>query len=690
MKKQKEIDEINESEKIKKKSKLKIIVISCIIIMIIFLAIKSAISIYIWQNLALEIIQNEASEVLDIDGNIIAEIGVERNRENVSFSEIPQNLKNAYVAIEDERFYKHHGIDVKRTSAAIGSYIIHFGKASFGGSTITQQLVKNITGDDSASVKRKVNEWGKSIELEWVLCKDEILESYLNIIYVGPNIYGVQTGSKYYFNKDVSELDLVECAFLAGINISPNSYNPFKENVDNTEKIEKRVKIVLNKMLELNYITEDEFADAIIEVENGITFQKGILANSNNDVYSYHTDATISEVISEISKCKNISTTFATNYLYMANLKIYSTQNSEIQKEIEKEMAKNKYILKSTDDENATSQAAFVIIDHKTGQVVGAVGGLGKKTENRVFNRVTQAVRQTGSSSKPLAVIAPAISEKIITPITTYNDELTTFIDENGDEYNPTNYNGYLGNITVRRAVESSQNIPFVKIMEQLTPEKSMQYLKKMGITTLTQRDANLALALGGLDNGITPLEMAGAYSTIANNGIYIEPTFYTKVTTNEGIEVLKTTQKKRRVFSESVAFVTKNLLTQPVVGTNGTATYCKITGIDVSAKTGTTNDDFDRWLCGFTNYYTAVAWYGYDLSETIKYNNQNPAGLIWASVMKQVHRNLEGSKFEKPARVLEKEICITSGKTANPHCTNVYTEYFVQGTAPGICTIHK
>lgn len=690
MKKHKEIEEINDFKDTNKKSKLKRIIIFGIISMIIFLVIKLAISIYTWQNLALEMIQNDASEVLDIDENNIAEIGAERNRENVAFSQMPENLKNAYIAIEDERFYRHHGIDVKRTFAAIGSYVIHFGKASFGGSTITQQLVKNLTGDDSASAKRKVKEWEKSIELEWVLSKDEILESYLNIIYVGPNIYGVQTGSKYYFNKDASDLNLVECAFLAGINIAPNNYNPFKENVDNTEKIEKRIKTVLGKMLQLNYITEDEYTDAIKEVENGITFQKGKLETSNNTVYSYHTDAAISEVISEIAKKKNISTTFATNYLYMANLKIYSTQNSKIQKEIEDEMAKNKYILKSSNSENATSQAAFVMIDHKTGYVVGGVGGLGKKTENRVFNRATQAVRQTGSSSKPLAVIAPALAEKIITPITTYNDELTTFIDENGDAYNPTNYNGYLGNITVRRAVESSQNIPFVKIMEQLTPAKSMKYLKQMGISTLTERDENLALALGGLDNGITPLEMAGAYSTIANNGVYIEPTFYTKITTNEGIEVLKTTQKKRRVFSEAVAYVTKNLLTQPVVGTNGTATYCKITGMDVAAKTGTTNDDFDRWLCGFTNYYTAVAWYGYDLNETINYNSQNPAGIIWSNIMNKIHSNLEDSKFEKPAEVLEKEICITSGKIANQKCDNTYTEYFIKGTEPDLCTIHK
>ena len=457
-----------------KKSKIKKVVIVIVIVAIIFFAIKTAISIRMWQDLALQMVVNEPSTVLDTDEKSIAKIGCERNRKNVKLKDIPDDLKNAYIAIEDQRFYKHCGIDMKRTTAAIGSYIIHFGKTSFGGSTITQQLVKNITGDDSVSIKRKIAEWAKAIELEWCMDKDEIYESYLNIIYVGPNVYGVQKGAEYYFDKNVSELDLAECAFLAGINNAPNSYNPFNEEKDNTEKIEKRTKTVLNKMLELENITESEYNEAIAEVESGLDFDKGHLTPESDGVFSYHTDALISEVVSDLSEKKKISQTFATNYLYMANAKVYSTQNSEIQSQMEDEFEKSKYKLKSTDGKE-TSQAAMVIMDHKTGYVVGCVGGLGEKKEARGFNRATQAERQTGSSSKPLAVLIPAIDKRIITPVTTYDDEPTTFIDNNNEEYTPTDYNDYQGKITVRRAVESSQNIPFVKMMEQITPATSIK-----------------------------------------------------------------------------------------------------------------------------------------------------------------------------------------------------------------------
>lgn len=253
-----------------------------------------------------------------------------KNNENV-----PKNLKNAYIAIEDERFYKHGGIDIKRTGGAIISYITHLGKSSYGGSTITQQLVKNLTGDNTDTITRKVKEWWKAELLETELSKDEILEAYFNIIYVGPHMYGVEVGSQYYFSKTVSELSLEECAFLAGMNNAPNSYNPFGEK-DNSEKIKKRTKTVLKKMLDLNYIDEDSYNIAVNNVDNGLQFKKGKI-ETDSAVYSYHTDALISQVVSDVSKKYNISEIFATNYINMAGLKIYSTQNSKIQKTAESE-----------------------------------------------------------------------------------------------------------------------------------------------------------------------------------------------------------------------------------------------------------------------------------------------------------------------------------------------------------------
>ena len=686
--KQKRIEKENkaarrEEDQKKRKKKIKLAIFIILIIAVVSSGIAMGISAHTWQTLAKDMVANQSSVVVDRDGNTITTIGDEKRKSNISFSEMPDNLKNAYVSIEDERFYSHHGIDIKRTASAIANYIIHFGSSSFGGSTITQQLVKNLTGDNTDSIWRKVNEWWKAWFLESVLTKDEILGSYLNVIYVGPGIYGVDNGAKYYFNKSASELTLEECAFLAGINHSPNSYNPFGDT-DNSEKIKNRTITVLDKMEELGYITEDEYNLAAQNVNNGLDFNKGTVEAKSDGVYSYHTDALISEIVNDLEEEYHISETFATNYINMAGLTIHSTQDTNIQSETEKECNMKKYVLQSQISDD-TSQAAMVIMDHKTGQVLGCVGGLGKKTEARPLNRATQSVRQTGSAIKPIAVLAPAIDKKIITAASIYDDTERDF--ENG--YHPLDYNKSLGKITVRRAVESSQNIPFVEIMEELTPKTSISYLEKMGVTSLTEKDNGLPLALGGLDKGISPLQMAGAYSTIANDGVYIEPTFYTQINRKDGSTALKSKQKKKRVFSKEVAYILKSILTQPVEGENGTATYCKISGVDVAAKTGTTDENYDRWLCGFTPYYTAVTWYGFDQNETINFNQRNPAGLIWANVMSRIHTGLQAARFEKPNTITTATICSETGKRATTGCPHTYTEYFLWFTAPDLCDVH-
>ncbi len=625
-------------------------------------------------------LKNENSIVVDTEGNTIAKLGEEKKK--LTTSKIPTNLKNAYVAIEDERFYKHHGIDIKRTASATLSYIFHFGSSSYGGSTITQQLVKNLTGDSTDSVTRKIKEWWKAIQLETAVSKDEILEGYLNVIYVGPNLYGVQTGAKYYFNKTVDQLSIAQCAFLAGINNSPNSYNPFTDS-DNDEKISKRTKTVLSKMKELGYINEETYNSSVSEVDKGLGFIKGNIQDVT-PLYSYHTDSLIPEVTEDIAKKYNISETFAENYLEMAGLTIHSAQNTSIQKQAVTEFEKSKYRIPSKQGGDS-SQAAMVIMDHKTGQVVACVGGLGEKTEARPFNRATQAMRQTGSSSKPLAILVPGIKKRKFTAASIYDDTEQDF--KNG--YHPTDYSKPLGEITVRRAVESSQNIPFVEMMEEIGPSTSVRYLKKMGITSLTENDKDLPLSLGGLDKGISPLEMAGAYSTIANDGKYIEPTFYKDVTKPNGKVVVKAKQKTKKVFSKSVAYIIKDILKQPVEGTNGTATYCKISGVDVAAKTGTTDENYDRWLCGFTPYYTAVTWFGYDQNETVEFNKRNPAGLIWANVMSRIHAGLNSATFEKPYTVVSRVICAETGKIARTGCSHIYTENFLWFTSPGLCDKH-
>lgn len=662
---------LSEKEKIRKKRNRKrirvLIFIAFIIALIMFL-----VSLFKWNKMIKDVINCQNSVILDSNGNVIAVIGESRIQETVTLSEIPDNLEHAYVAIEDKTFYKHHGVNVKRTAGATASYILHRGSSSYGGSTITQQLVKNVTGENETKVTRKIKEWDRAFKTELVLSKDEILQTYFNIIYVGPNIYGVEKGAEYYFDKRVSELDLAECAYMAGINNSPNSYNPFGEK-DTSEKIKTRTKTVLKVMLDQQYINNDEYNQAVQEVESGLKFSKGDIEPKGDAVYSYMADATIAEFIEDFADKKNISNSFATNYLYFGGLKIYSTQISEIQSRMEEECEKGRYIIKSSQNKNETTQAAMVIIDHETGKVVGCVGGLGKKEDSRGFNRATQALRQTGSSIKPIAVLGPALEENIITPTTIYDDSITTF--ENN--YQPKDCENSLGNITVRRAVESSQNIPFVKMMEQLTPAKSIKYMEKQGITTLTEKDNSLPLALGGLEKGISPLQMAAAYATIANDGVYIEPIFYTKVENSKGKTILKNKQNSKRVYSVNTSYVLKKLLVQPVIGENGTAKACAIDGMETAAKTGTTDNYYDKWLCGFTKYYTAVTWFGYDANEKINEGANSMANQIWAAVMKDIHKDLIKANFGTQKDVIEVQICKKTGKVANGTCTDTYTEYF-------------
>lgn len=341
------------------------------------------------------------SIIVNENGEEIANLSGDEKRNIITLEEMADYLPKAYVAIEDERFYKHSGVDFKRTAGAIVNKL--FGKGNYGGSTITQQLVKNITKDDESSgmegIFRKVKEWAKAYQVERMISKDQILELYLNILFVGSsNLHGVELGARYYFNKSAKDLELAECAFMAGINSSPNSYDPFDETKDNSEKIKKKTKTVLAKMKELGYIeSEEEYNAAIAKVEEGLPFQKGETATGSG--YSYHTDAVIEQVIEQVMEEKDISRELARNYVYSSGLKIYSTVNPEIQAKVEEETAKDKYIIKGREknadgsQKNEHSEAAIVVMDHKTGKVLAVSGGLGEK-KGSTLNRGTQALRQ--------------------------------------------------------------------------------------------------------------------------------------------------------------------------------------------------------------------------------------------------------------------------------------------------------
>ena len=673
---------------------LKILLVIFLILCVVFAGVAIGLIYGVWgDDFKIDISQLTMSENTIIvnasDAVVLAELNGQESRKSITLEEMSPYLPKAFVAIEDERFYEHHGVDFKRTAVAIFSFITHFGKSTAGGgSTITQQLVKNITQDKDSSgidgVIRKVKEWVKAYQIENELSKGQILELYLNLILMGGRNYGVEAGAEYYFNKSAKDLTIAQCAFLAGINNAPNSYDPYSETKDNTEKIKNRTKTVLNQMKKLGYINQEEYDTAVAEVEAGFNFQNGVKGN----VYSSHTDALIEQLVEQIMEEKNISREAAETYLNTSGLKIYSTQDDNIQNIMETEMKDPKYLSESRETDGVYAQAAAVIIDPKTGYVVGAVGQLGEKTTSRGLNRVN-APRQTGSSIKPIADVLPAIEEGIITPATMYADEYTIF----GGGYDPENYNYFTTVRTVRSALTTSQNIPFLKIMAELTPKKSMEYMRKMGISTLDdEKDNNLALAIGGLTYGISPLEMAAAYASIANDGNYIEPTFYSKAVDSNGNVVMQPNQKTEKVCSVETAYIVKNMLTSAVNGAEGyggTASYCKISGMDVAAKTGTTNDVKDRWLCGFTNYYAGAVYYGFDDPERIRVSSNKSSGLIFANIMKKIHENLEDSKFEKPEGVITATVCNVSGRLASDKCTQTHSEIFVKGKLPETCDAH-
>lgn len=684
----------NKKEKNKKKHpKLKkaILIIFGLLVLLVLIGVGIIAGIFFSDKFKLTeedlTIKNINGTVLDKDGNIIATLSGAENRKIVSTEDMPEYLPKAFIAIEDKRFYEHKGIDIKRTTYATIMYIIHHGdSASGGGSTITQQLIKNIKNDkaDSGSkgIERKIREMARAYNVEKILSKDQILELYLNQIPMGSTIYGVGMAAEYYFSKPVGELDLAECAFLAGINHGPSAYNPFI-GLDNADIIQKRTKEVLYQMKDQGYITsEEEYNNAVAEVENGLNFKQG--ANVSKASYSYHTAAAIKQVVEDLMEEKEITKETAELMVENNGYTIYTTQDTAIQNVMEEEFLKTKYIKsgKTKKDDgtllNEHTQAAMVIIDHTTGKVVATVGGLGEDSNATGINRALRG-KQTGSSMKPLACEAPALEKGIINAGTVYDDSATNF----GGNYTPHNSGGFNGLMTIRTALAQSSNIVHLKIMKEVGPANAIKFLSTMGID-VDQKHEEITLALGTAD--VSPLNMAAAYASIANNGEYIEPTFYTKVEDASGNTVIEAKQDKRRVMSEANAYILQDLLKSPA--RSGTAAVCYMSNMDVGAKTGSTNDYIDRWLCGFTPYYTAATWFGFDYSELPVFRGNNAAN-IWASVMKNIHNSLPTARFKKPSNVVYATICQDSGCIATDSCTRTMSEVFVKGSLPGKCEGH-
>ena len=627
------------------------------------------------------------STVLDSEGKQIGQMSSGENRLMIDYEELPQDLIDSVVAIEDERFWTHQGVDIRRTGAAIVTFVLNKGNSSFGGSTITQQLIKNVTEDKETSWKRKIREWYRAYSLEQELEKEEIIEAYLNKIYFGAGANGIEVAAQTYFAKSAKDLSLAESACLAAAIQLPEVTNPYKSE-EAKERLIERQKIVLNKMLELEKITQAEYDEAL---NYELVFNKGKIATSST-VQPYFVDAVFEEVARDLAEAKGITYAAALDIVASSGYVIYSTMDSDVQAAIDKQAADTKYFYK--DKNGKMMQCAAIVIDNKTGNIVGMLGGVGEK-KGLDYNRAIDAKLQPGSTFKPIAAYGPAFELGVSYPGMGIDDAP---INING--YKPTNWYGYYyGYVTAREAINQSMNIPAVKTLQSAGLDYAFTFAQRMGITTLKSSNKNLSMALGSANVRI--IDMAAAYATMANGGIYTEPKLYTKVLDHDGKEVLTTVNKKfTRVMDASTAYMLTDCLRTVVNSGTGTSARFSKT-IQIAGKTGNTNDDKDQWFAGYTPYYTMVAWNGYDDPQKIGKRKWGSypytATVVFTNVMKTIHKDLKKASFTKPSNIVNATICTVSGLVATDACKAderkniVKSEIFASGKVPtDKCTIHK
>lgn len=624
---------------------------------------------------------------VDDDGNEVEyeTLYQDENRVWADFADIPACVKNAAVAIEDERFYSHIGFDIKSTAYATYSYI--FKKSSDrGASTITQQLVKNLTGEQEKKVGRKIKEIITAIGIERKMTKDQILELYLNTIYLGHSCNGIGSAAEYYFDKDVSELTPAEAASIIGITQYPTKYDPLINPENNKEKQE----LVLFKMKELGYLSDSEYEEAIAQP---LEFKAKEQVKTSS-VQSYFADEVINEVINDLQTECGYTGAVATKMLYTGGLRIYCTVDPEIQQIMEKVYKDDASFAKAPYD--TQPQSSMTVMDPYTGYIKGIVGGRGEKTADRVLNRASQSARQPGSSIKPIAVYGPAIDMGVTSPGSVWEDKKVTY-----GNWSPKNYDGrFSGPVTVRYALAHSLNTVAVQILHKTGVSNSFNYLtNKLGVTTLTETDKNLAaLALGGLTKGVTNVELTAAYCSFVNDGVYIQPTTYTKILNHSGDVVYEKQQKKNMAFSKETAGIMTNLLKSVVTtGTGASASFGG--GYDIAGKTGTTDNDMDRWFVGMTPYYVGAVWVGYDTSRPLSFFPSNPTTKAWKAVMSEIHsaKKLPAKTFKSaPSKFRAVTICADSGLLPGENCAHdvrgsrLRTEYFLPGAAPTkTCQFH-
>lgn len=593
------------------------------------------------------------------------------NREWVDSDKIPDTLKNAVVAIEDERFYKHHGVDWVRTIGAVKGWLL--GGTQYGGSTITQQLIKNITADNDYSVKRKVNEIFRAFALEKEIDdKDRILVMYLNTIFMGYNSYGVQTAAMQYFDKDVSQLDLAESAVLAGLTNNPSIYDVY----NHPEKVKERQETILAQMLDQKMISQEEYEAAVAEELNYRPYEE--YQQEIKSTYSYFTDEVIKDVINDLMTEKGYSRLVAENMVYSGGLNIYATIDTKVQNALDEVWA-NADNFPNTEKYGEIPQSAMVITD-KQGNIVGIAGGRGEKTSSRGFSYASDARRQPGSSIKPLATYGPAMDAGIATPDTTVYDR-ALIQDEEGNPW-PMNDGKYPTGraMTVKEGMTRSLNTISAQLLKQLTPQKSYEFMtQQLGFKLVDSRtnedgtvqsDIDLApLALGALTDGVTVREMAGGFSTFINDGVYGGTRTYTKVTDSEGNTIMENTPNTDKGFTNvRTAYYMLDCLQN--VTAHGTAYGIQLDGVETGGKTGTTTSNTDIWFCGITPKYSGAVWVGYEHNYRLDGLYGRNAAEIWLAVMQKVHAGDSGLVFDShPQDFEEVTYCMDTGLLASGAC---------------------
>jgi len=662
-------------------------------------------------------ISDYTSYLYDMNGNLISSIADVEYRDWANIEDIPDMLKNAFISVEDVRFYKHSGVDFKRLFSA--ALEILGNSNSSGGSTITQQLIKNKVLGSQRNYKRKIQEAYLALELETIVDKDTILEAYLNDVDLGESNYGVKSGAKDYFGKDLSELTVRECAMLAGLTKAPYRYDPRKNMYqrDKMEVTDERTNEVLSRMYQAGYITKDQYNSALNEKVNIVEVSE---QKQMSDM-TYFVEYSISDVVTHLLQKRGLSNTSANrtaveNELRTSGYHIYTTVDPTIQKTVQDTLSTwdnyptladtSKSLLVETKEdgtviETAEPQAAAVVMDYHTGELRAIIGGRDEPTVRKGLNRASQSYTEVGSSIKPLTVYGPALDLGYSPGSITYNMDgaISGWNTEKG--YPSGGLDSRYGPVTFRRAIVSSLNVPAAHIlMDDVTPAVAAQYLYALGATESKVNVDGAGLALG--TSGLTPIQMAAAYATIANEGVYQEPLSFTKVLDAEGNVILDADEVRdtHRVFQQSTAWLLVDMMTDAVK--TGTGTKAKIDDMTVAGKTGTNSDYASVYFAGITPYYVSTLWVGHDYPvNKLKKGSSggNEAAPLWQAYMSKIHVGLTDKAIidEDPTSLglVKRTVCSVSGLLATDACKEdeehkPVTEWYLADKAPtAYCDMH-